>query len=550
MPFNKSSKDLANLYSRMHKKSASQLNESTNSQTVKETLKSQYYSNTPFHKYLSEYDSMYDGYRVQTTLKAMGRADVANLTSLIEKNDELCVEIFGKVGQALKQGVQSGVQFAQQKLLQPFIASLISKLPKEVQQKLADAAAKGPEAVQELVNKEGDPNVQKQIAGGQPVQESALHGELYLLQYIYENFSIVNEDAAQNKHKQFLKSLNNYISQVGDPALKQQASQFAQYVQQNFSSRGKPSKQAQAPAQGKAEAAPAQPAANTGLVKAGNTNVSPAQAAAAPGGAAPGGAPKAAPGEPPTIDVEATPVTPQGGAPAAGDKGGFLQNAMNFIKNNKTVSAAAGLGLLGAALVAFGPAAVVPAAALALKSGGIGAAVGAAKAGISAKMGGASTKEALKAAGKGAAGGFLAGAGGSVAGQALGGITAPSEAGDVSHPAAQMPDQEDYSNHPADVEAQYRQQGMLQSPEVTQPAGDSDEYTSAQPEAQPAAEQIPGPTPQEVAAQAKSGARGGAADLVARGNEAQNQMALSKGLKPGYHWERDTLGRMMQVKNK
>lgn len=535
MPINTNNHKIGDLYSNIYKKK--QINESTNNEVVKETLKSGYYSNTPFHKFQTDYSNMYDSYTITKILRESLQKDVNTVITLMEQDETLCNEIFGGVGQKIKQGVQAGAQAVQQRLVQPLIQLIISKLPKNKQEELAKAAEAGPQALQQFIQAEGDPKVAQEIAGQQVTEstDSNLLAIVELLTLLSENNgTLLNEDASQNKFNAFKKTLAKIASEVKDPAIKQQIDQLNNYIAQNYTTRGK-FKQAAAPQTQATQPTTPQPGPLTApqpgpLTSPQGGPLSPGAATQPPQPVSPQVVPPGTP-LPPGIKN----VTPQA-------SGGLVSKALNWVKNNKTITAAGAIGLLGAVALATGGAGVLaPMLLPALKSAGVGAAIGAAKGAMGAKPG-----ERLKGALKGAAaGGAVAGAG-SLAGQALGDVLTPTPDENTTASALPVPQQEiPPGTSPEDVEAQYKAAGLTTPPEVTQ-------QPAVEPEATPTTNQqeIPGPTPQEVAAQAKSGARGGAADLVARGNEAQNQMAMSKGLKPGYHWERDTLGRLMQVKNK
>lgn len=523
MPINASNHKIGDLYSNIYKKN--QINESTNSQVVKEALKKGVYSNTPFHRFQTDYNNIYDNYTLTKILRESLQKDVRTVVALMQQDDVLCNEIFGGIGQKIKQGVQAGTQAVQQRLVQPLIQLIISKLPKNKQEELAKAAEAGPQALQQFIQAEGDPKVAQEIAGQQVTEstDNNLLAIVELLTLLSENKgNVINEDASQNKFNSFKKMLAKIASEVNDPAIKQQIDQLTNYISQNYSTRGKvkqPGNPQSTPQGGPLtpQSGPLTAPQGGPLTTPQGGPLSPGAATTPPASATPQVIPPGSP-LPPGIRN----VTPQAG-------GGLVSKALNWVKNNKTLTAAGAIGLLGAvALATGGAAALAPMLLPALKSAGIGAAVGAAKGAMSAKSG-----ERLKGALKGAAaGGAVAGAG-SMIGQAIGDALTPAADENVTSSALPVPQQEiPPGTSPEDVEAQYKAAGLTTSPEIT-----------PQPE-------IPGPTPQEVADQVKSGARGGAADLVAKGTEAQNQMAMDKGLKPGHHWVRDTLGRLMQVKNK
>lgn len=565
MPINSSNHKLGDLYSNIYKKKQNQINESTRSQVVKESLKSNYFSSTPFHKYLNDYDQMYSGYRSSVILKESYKNDINTAMYLMQRNPELCNEIFGAIGQKIKQGVQAGAQAVQSKLLQPIINMIISKLPKAKQEELAKAAEGGEQALQQFIQKEGDPSVSNQVSSqNAPVAESRDHELMHAYQILsiltMNTSGVLSEDAAQNKFKNFQKTLNQIASEIKDPNIQQQAQALSSYIQQNYTTRGTV-KGAAKPGAAPAQQTPVAP-------KAGGAGpLAPAGGQAGPlATTSPGGEINVTPGGPQRAPTTATASTASAAPTAQGGSSSLIGKIGSFIKNNPKLSAAAAIGLIGAIGVASGGLGfVAPMLLPALKSAGVGAAVGAATGAMKAKPG-----ERLKGALKGAAaGGAIAGAG-SLVGQAVGGMggggavdtgsevnpntqspeslgtaEAPVDTGSEVNPNAQSPEglgnggyeeptgQEEVSPTQGTEEAGAAEMaGAGQSSEGT---GEGDEYTSAQ----------GGATPQAQPATAAKGAE-------AFGNQqaqAQAQKAQAN-LQPGEVLKKDTLGRTFRVKAK
>lgn len=572
MPINSNNHKISDLYAGIYKKKQDQLNESVKKQhVVSESLKSAYLPTTPFHKYLTDYDQMYNNYRSTVILKESFNNDINTAMHLMYKNPELCNEIFGAIGQKIKQGVQAGAQAVQQKLIAPIINMIISKLPKDKQEALAKASEGGPQALQQFIQKEGDPNIANQVASeGAPVAESTdhqlLHAYHILSMLMVDSSGVLKEDAAQNKFKNFQKTLNQIAGEIQDPAVKQQAQVLAQYVATNYTQRGTP--------KGKQGAAPAKP--TPGAPKAGGAGpLAPAGGAGplAPVGGQ--GGPLAPTG--PAREINVTPAGPQSApttqtgstasaAPtAAGGGSSLIGKIGSFIKNNPKLSAAAALGLIGAIGVATGGIGfIAPMVTAGLKAGGIGAAVGAVKGAMGAKEG-ERLKGALKGAASGAATGGLIGAAGGLAGQAFGamGGGAPVDQGSEVNPNAQSPEslgtpeadtgsevnpnaqspeslggggyeeptgQEEVSPTQGTEEAGAAEMaGAGQSSEGT---GDTEEYTSAQgqePQSAPAAKPAAGTTTGQQQVQAQKAAA---------------------NLQPGEVLKKDSLGRTFRVKAK
>ena len=77
MPINSNNHKIGDLYAGIYKKKQDQLNESVKKQhVVSESLKSAYLPSTPFHKYLTDYDQMYNNYRSTVILKESFNNDI------------------------------------------------------------------------------------------------------------------------------------------------------------------------------------------------------------------------------------------------------------------------------------------------------------------------------------------------------------------------------------------------------------------------------------------------------------------------------------------
>lgn len=565
MPINSSNHKLGDLYSNIYKKKQNQINESTRSQVVKESLKSNYFSSTPFHKYLSDYDQMYSGYRSSVILKESYKNDINTAMYLMQRNPELCNEIFGAIGQKIKQGVQAGAQAVQNKLLQPIINMIISKLPKAKQEELAKAAEGGEQALQQFIQKEGDPNISNQVASqNAPVAESRDHELMHAYQILsiltMNTSGVISEDAAQNKFKNFQKTLNQIASEIKDPTIQQQAQALSSYIQQNYTTRGT--------VKGAAKPGTAKPGtAKPGAAPAQQTPVAPKAGGAGPlalaGGQAgplaatgPGGEINVTPGGPQRAPTTATASTASAAPTAQGGGSSLIGKIGSFIKNNPKLSAAAALGLIGAIGAATGGIGfVTPMIAAGLKGAGVGGLVGAAKGAIGAKSG-ERLKGALKGGLSGAATGGLAGAAVGLTGQALGGTGAPVDQGSEVNPNAQSPE----SLGIPEVDQGSEVNPNAESPESlnSQPGIDTDQIEPGSPEdpnqgmyTQPEQPTAPAAPAQQPAAtgQPAGSARGGAADLQQMGNQAQAQKAAAN-LQPGEVLKKDTLGRTFRVKAK
>ena len=572
MPISSNNHKIADLYNGIYQKKQNQLNESTRQQAVKESLKSNYYSSTPFNKYLTDYDKMFNGYKTNVILRESYKKDLDTAIYLMQKNPELCNEIFGGLGQKIKQGVQAGAQAIQGKLIQPLITMIISKLPKAKQEELAKAVQGGEQSLQQFIQKEGDPNVSNELAAqGAPVAESRDHQLMHAYQILsiltMDNSGVIREDAAQNKFKQFQKTLNQIASELKDPAIQQQAKALTQYIQQNYTTRGTVKgggKGAAAPGKAPAAPTPAAPPVIQAPPVMQTPSAGPLVPAGAQGGIIPSKGPEVnlTPGGPQQAPTVNTTNTASAAPTAQGSSSSLIGKIGSFIKNNPKLSVAASIGLIGAIAAATGGIGfVAPMILPALKSAGIGAAVGAVGGAVKAKEG-----ERLKGALKGAAaGGAVAGLGslaGQTAGALAGGIgdtgavdtgsevnpnaqspeslgtaEAPVDTGSEVNPNAQSPEslggggyeeptgQEEVSPTQGSEEAAAAEMaGAGQSSEGT---GDTDEYTSAQGAQAQQPAQTTG-TPQQT---------------------AQAQKAAAN-LQPGETLKRDSLGRMMRVKAK
>lgn len=539
MPISSNNHKIGDLYASIYKNK--QINPNKQ-EVVNESVKGAYLPNTPFHKYLTDYDQMYSGYRTTVVLKESYKNDINTAMYLMQKNPELCNEIFGALGQKIKQGVQAGAQAVQSKLLSPIINMIISKLPKDKQEQLAKAAEGGDQALQQFIQKEGDPNIANQVAAeGAPVAESTdhqlLHAYHILSMLTMDSSGVIKEDAAQNKFKNFQKTLNQIASEIKDPTIQQQAQALSSYIQQNYTTRGTV-KGAAKPGTAKPGAAPAQqtPAAPLAPKAGGAGPLALAGGQAGPLAATgPGGEINVTPGGPQRAPTTATASTASAAPTAQGGGSSLIGKIGSFIKNNPKLSAAAALGLIGAIGAATGGIGfVTPMIAAGLKGAGVGGLVGAAKGAIGAKSGDR-LKGALKGGLSGAATGGLAGAAVGLTGQALGGTGAPVDQGSEVNPNAESP--ESLNSQPG-IDTDQIEPG---SPE------DPNQGMYTQPE-QPTAPAAPAQQPAATGQPAGS-ARGGAADLQQMGNQAQAQKAAAN-LQPGEVLRKDSLGRTFRVKAK
>lgn len=332
MPFDRSTLKIAEAYLQ---KSVHPINESVKSEEVKQHYKDSYYSNTPFHRFMTEYGSIYNGY----VLHEQYTGDVANLGKIL-KDEQLCLELFGGVGQKISQAV-----------LKPLVKLILSKLPQNVKQQLAGVAKQGDQALQAYLQQNGDQNVTNQLAA-QPVQEARIE-QLQLLEtllYLRSLSPIINEDAKQNKFKQFKKYFGELINTIQDPNIRSQAEQIRSYIDQNYSTRGAfkggavqqtnnttPNQQ-QTPnwiyGQRPQQPAPAQQP--TGVIPVQGQGVLPAQTPQQPGM-------RTVTGSHRTINQLPAPQT-----------GGFFSKVTNFIRNNPKLTTAGLLAVLAAVGIGTG----------------------------------------------------------------------------------------------------------------------------------------------------------------------------------------------------
>lgn len=389
------------MYSKITRKPEKVVTESTNTEDTKERLSKNYYSNTPFHRFTTESDQIYNQLKLHNNIVAQFNQDIDHLCGYLDRNPELCLELFN-----VSSTFQAGKSAIQQKLLQPLIQFILSKLPADKQQELQAAVSQGAEALQAFIQKEGEPGFAKMIAS-QPVQEgknAVIFNSFYLTNFVLEMNTpeVISEDAKQNKFNSFKKALRDFASTISDPDLKQAAERLYQYAGNNYSSRGMAKNSPQVSSLTNYTPRPAVSSGHRvlphkqNMIPAGFQQSSPNQLGQS---------------QNKQLSASSLPQTPQTG---------FISKIANWIKANKgkTITAAAGLGALGALMAASGGAAAfAPIIGAALKGGIIGATGSAVGAGGSALAQGKSGKEALKAAGKAALGGAAIGAAAAGAGQ-------------------------------------------------------------------------------------------------------------------------------------
>jgi len=554
MPSNTSSNQIGDLYLSMYKNAVNQtVNESVQSDT-KENLKKDYYSNTPFHKFQTDYSLMYESYQVTSILRESWNRDLNTIAYLLERDEELCNEVFGGLVQKAKQGIQAGAQAVQQKLLQPLLQMIISKIPKQKQEELAKAAQGGPQALQTFINKEGDPKVAKEIAGTQT--NESLSAMVELIGFAHDiNNKVITEGIGAGGLQKLRSILGTIGKEANDPAVKTQVQQLQAYLKANYDAKGQLKAGGKAPASG--TPAPA-PAATPGAP----TPATPGASAATPGApgplpasaATPGGpgplpapAPAATPGAPTPATPGASAATPGAptpapapGAPAAGG-GGFISKALNWMKNNKALTAAGAIGLIGAIALAtggIGLPALTPGLLAALKSAGVSGAVGAVGGAIKGAQGGGGLKGAAKGALKGGAIGAAVGGAGSLIGQAAAdatGLSGPEQEADGSAlPKPEAPP----GTGPEDVEAQYKAAGLTTPPEALGPEEPAGPPVAPTPTAPPGGFAADQPASTEVK---------GSEQMQNLANKAQYGK-VAANLQPGEKIVQDTLGRFRRVR--
>jgi len=509
MPSNTSSNQIGDLYLSMYKNAVNQtVNESVQSDT-KENLKKDYYSNTPFHKFQTDYSLMYESYQVTSILRESWNRDLNTIAYLLERDEELCNEVFGGLVQKAKQGIQAGAQAVQQKLLQPLLQMIISKIPKQKQEELAKAAQGGPQALQTFINKEGDPKVAKEIAGTQT--NESLSAMVELIGFAHDiNNKVITEGIGAGGLQKLRSILGTIGKEANDPAVKTQVQQLQAYLKANYDAKGQLKAGGKAPASG----TPA-PAATPGAP----TPATPGASAATPGAPTPAPAP---------------------GAPAAGG-GGFISKALNWMKNNKALTAAGAIGLIGAIALAtggIGLPALTPGLLAALKSAGVSGAVGAVGGAIKGAQGGGGLKGAAKGALKGGAIGAAVGGAGSLIGQAAAGATGLSgpeqEADGSALPKPEAPP----GTGPEDVEAQYKAAGLTTPPEALGPEEPAGPPVAPTPTAPPGGFAADQPASTEVK---------GSEQMQNLANKAQYGK-VAANLQPGEKIVQDTLGRFRRVR--
>lgn len=207
----------------------------------------------PFNRESFYLGNQYQAVKTNKILRESYNNDLVRVANLMRNDEVLCNEIFGQLGQKVKQGVQAGAQAVQAKLIQPIINLIMSKLPEDVKQQVTQAAQGGPQALQQYLQQNGDPNVANQLAAQQqpaqqPAQAQAAEsinrelGNMYvLLSLLTSDASVLTEAKMSDRAKftNFQRTLNQIASEITDPAIKQQAQNLATYIQQNYSQRGK-----------------------------------------------------------------------------------------------------------------------------------------------------------------------------------------------------------------------------------------------------------------------------------------------------------------------
>lgn len=410
--------------------------------------------------------NQYQTVRVNKILRESYHNDLVRVANLMHNDPVLCNEIFGQLGQKVKQGVQAGAQAVQAKLIQPIINMIMNKLPDETKQQLTQAAQQGPDALQQYLQQNGDVNVTNQLAQQPEQGQTATQGQTQTtaaestnreLANLYTLLSVLTTDAAilteakmsdRAKFTNFQRTLNQIAGEITDPTIKQQAQNLASYIQQNYSQRGKVKKQAQQ----QASPAPQQQTPNVDYTKKPNpAEPAPQQPPApAPNVPAPQQTP---PQQPPQNNVnkpnpaEPFPQQPnQTPAPAPQQQGGFMSKLASFgrgassflgkvgsfIKENPNLSTAGALGLMLAVTAATGgTAAIVPFVLAAGKSAAIGAATTGAVKGGTALLQGKGFKqagqEALQGAKTGARFGAVGGAAGNLVSNIMKNVSKPPE---------------------------------------------------------------------------------------------------------------------------
>jgi len=397
----------------------------------------------PFNRESFYLSNQYQVVKTNIILRESYNNDLVRMANLMRNDEVLCNEIFGQLGQKVKQGVQAGAQAVQAKLIQPIINLIMSKLPEDAKQQVAQAAEGGPQALQQYLQQNGDPNVANQLAAQQqpgqaPVAESINIelGNMYmLLSLLTSDISVLTEAKISDKSKFniFQRTLNQIASEITDPDIKQQAQNLATYVQQNYSQRGKVKNKQAAPA-------PQQATTPPDYTQKPNPAEPPPQAT------------------PPQQQPQQTPPTQPNGfmsklASFGQGATSLIGKVGSFIKNNPNLSTAGALGLMLAITTATGgTAAILPFVLAAGKSAAIGAATTGAVKGGTALLQGKGFKqagqEALSGAKTGARFGAVGGAAGNLASNIMKNVsTPPSQEGGAADNTSK--DAQDFYNHNA-----------------------------------------------------------------------------------------------------
>jgi hypothetical protein len=403
----------------------------------------------PYYRDSFDLSNQYQTVRVNKILRESYQNDLVRVANLMHNDPVLCNEIFGQLGQKVKQGVQAGAQAVQAKLIQPIINLIMSKLPEETKQQVTQAAQQGPEALQQYLQKNGDANVSNQLTqqpeqgqapaqGKSPAQTPAAESVNRELGNLFTLLSVLTTDAAilteakmsdRGKFTNFQRTLNQIASEITDPAIKQQAQSLASYIQQNYSQRGKAKNKQAAPAPQQAAPAPQQAAPAPQQAAP-----APQQAAPAPQQASPDYSKKPNPSEP--APQQQQPQQPSGfmSKLAKFGKGAssFLGKVGSYIKENPNLSTAGALGLMLAVTAATGgTAALLPFVLAAGKAAAIGAASSGAIKGGTALLQGKGFKqagqEALSGAKTGARFGAVGGAAGNLVSNIMKNVSKPPE---------------------------------------------------------------------------------------------------------------------------
>jgi len=218
--------------------------------------------NRDTYKIVDQYSTV----RCNLILRENFNSDVLLSTRFLHKNEVLCNEMFGQLGQKIKQGFQSGTQTVKNKLLKSLVDMVINKLPSNIKQQLVQVASQGPDALQQYLQKNGDPNIAKQLASqnqqpaqqqqqpAQQQQQPAQQQQQPAQTVNKENFNLITllgllnsesnflteaKMSDRSKFSNFQKTLQKLSLEISDPQIKQQASSLLTYIQNNYSKRGK-----------------------------------------------------------------------------------------------------------------------------------------------------------------------------------------------------------------------------------------------------------------------------------------------------------------------